>query len=100
MAAENLQLKQRLQSSEAENARLHQEAAEQAAVVQPLQEENTRLHEENQPLREENERLRQFEEAVCKERYGPSWSGKATDIDIIDNLARLSPHAAYNTTQM
>jgi hypothetical protein len=81
MAAEMLQLKQRLQSAEEEIARLHEEAAEQAAVVQPLQ--------------EENQRLQQFEEAVCKERYGPSWSGKATDVDIIDNLTRLSPLAMH-----
>ena len=75
MAAEMLQLKQRLQSAEEEIARLHEEAAEQAAVVQPLQ--------------EEVQRLRPYEEAVCKERYGPCWNGKATDVDIIDNLTRL-----------
>ena len=55
--------------------------AEQAAVAQPLQ--------------EELQRLRQFEETVCKERYGPSWNGKATDVDIIDNLTRLSPLAVH-----
>jgi hypothetical protein len=89
LAARNLQLEQRLQSAEEEIARLHEElteqvaeqAAKQAAVVQPLQ--------------EENQRLRQFEEAVCKERYGPCWNGKATDVDIIDNLTRLSPLAVH-----
>jgi hypothetical protein len=53
------------------------------------------LEEQVATLEEENQRLRQFEEAVQKERYGPSWSGKTTDIDIIDNLTRLSPLAVH-----
>ena len=48
LAAENLQLKQRLQSAEEENARLHEELT----VVQPLQEENQRLHALNGSMKE------------------------------------------------
>jgi hypothetical protein len=87
MAAEMLQLKQRLQSAEEENARLHEElteqAAEQAAVAQPLQEENQRLHALVGSMRQDFR------------RYGPCWNGKTTDIDIIDNLTRLSPLAVH-----
>ena len=48
MAAEMLQLKQRLQLAEEENARLHEELT----VVQPLQEENQRLHALNGSMKE------------------------------------------------
>ena len=64
-AAEILQLQQRLQSAEDENARLQERLQQQEEEIQ---------------------RLRQSEEAFHKQRFGPSWSGKTTDIDIIDNL--------------
>jgi hypothetical protein len=86
MAARIRQLEQRLQSSEEENARLHEELTEQAeqvAEVQPLQEENQRLHALNVSMR------------AGMIRYGTSWIGKTTDIDIIDNLTRLSPLAVH-----
>ena len=86
MAAQILQLKQRLQSSEDENARLQERLQQQEeANNQRLQ-----LQEEEvvQPLQEEVQTLRHFQEAVLKERYGPSWNGKTTDVDIIDNTHR------------
>jgi hypothetical protein len=86
MAARIRQLEQRLQSSEEENARLHEELTEQAeqvAEVQPLQEENQRLHALNVSMR------------AGMIRYGTSWIGKTTDVDIIDNLTRLSPLAVH-----
>ena len=92
MAARILQLEQRLQSAEDEVARLQERLQQQEEQVQRLQ-----LLEEEvvQPLQEEVQRLRPYEEAVCKQRYGPSWNGKTTDIDIIDNLARLGPLAVH-----
>ena len=93
MAAQILQLQQRLQSSEDEIARL------QERLQQQEEENNQRLQlqqdEVLQPLQEENQRLRQFEEAVHKERFGPSWNGKTTDVHIIDNLTRLSLLAVH-----
>ena len=100
-AAQNLQLKQRLQSAEEEIARL---TDEQAAVVTPLQEEIARLHEELteqaavvQPLQEAVQRLHALNGSIRESfrRYGPSWNGKTTDIDIIDNLSRLSNLATH-----
>jgi hypothetical protein len=86
------QLEQRLQSSEDENARLQERLQQQEEEIQRQEEEsNQRL----QLQEEEIQRLRQFEESIQKERYGPSWSGKTTDIDIIDNLTRLSPLAVH-----
>ena len=86
----NDRLEERLQQQEEENnQRLHQQEEESNQRLQLQEEEVVR------PLQEENQRLRQFEEAVQKERYGPSWSGKTTDIDIIDNLTRLSPLAIH-----
>jgi hypothetical protein len=79
MAARNLQLEQRLQSAEEEISRL-----------QPLEEENQRLEEENQRLHALNGSMREG-----MQRYGPTWNGKTTDIDIIDNLTRLSPLAVH-----
>ena len=76
MAAQIVHLKQRLHSSEEENARLHEELTEQAAVVQPLQEENAMLLEEIQPLREDNQRLGQFEEPTSNMAYR-SWAPEA-----------------------
>ena len=48
MASRFLQLEQRLQLAEEENARLHEELT----VVQPLQEENQRLHALNGSMKE------------------------------------------------
>ena len=86
-----------MQSAEEENARLQEELTEQAAVVQPLQEEIARLHEEIQPLSEDNQRLRALNGSMREGmiRYGTSWNGKTTDIDIIDNLSRLSNLATH-----
>ena len=104
MAARNLLLEQRLQSAEDEVARLQerlQQQEEENNQRLQLQEEenNQRLQlqqdEVVQPLQEENQRLRQFEQAFHKERFGPSWNGKTTDVDIIDNLKRLSPLAVH-----
>jgi hypothetical protein len=72
-AARFLQLEQRLQSAEEKNARL---------------EERLQLQKE-----ENNQRLLAIREGVL--RCGPSYNGKTTDIDIIDNLTRLSPLAVH-----
>jgi hypothetical protein len=97
MAARNLLLEQRLQSSEDKNARLE-------ARLQQQEEENQRLQlqeeENNQRLQlqeeENNQILLAMKEGVL--RCGSSYNGKITDIDIIDNLTRLSPLAVhYNT---
>ena len=94
MVARIRQLEQRLQSAEAENARLHEELTDQA-------EEKARLHEENQPLREDNQRLHALVGTIREStrdgmiRYGSRWNGKTTDVDIIDNLTRLSPLAVH-----
>ena len=78
-AARILQLEQRLQSAEEENARL-----------QSFEEENHRLEEEVQQLRALNSSMR---EGMIQ--YGTSYNGKTTDVDIIDNLTRLSPLAVH-----
>jgi hypothetical protein len=94
LAARNLQLEQRLQLAEEEIARLHEELTDQA-------EEKARLHEENQPLREDNQRLHALVGTIREStrdgmiRYGSRWNGKTTDVDIIDNLTRLSPLAVH-----
>jgi hypothetical protein len=93
-AARIRQLEQRLQSAEDENARL------QERLQQQEKENNQRLQlqdEEIQRLQlqeEENtQRLLAMRKGVT--RYGPSFNGKTTDIDIIDNLTRLSPLAVH-----
>ena len=75
-AAQILQLQQRLQSAEDEVARLQER-------LQLQEEENQRLHALNTSIKE------------GFRRYGPSWNGKTTDLDIIDNLTRLSPLAVH-----
>jgi hypothetical protein len=87
MAAQILQFQQRLQSSEDEVARLQERLQ--------LQEEET-----NQRLQLQEEQIQQLHalNGSMKEgfrRYGPSWNGKTTDDDIIDNLTRLSPLAVH-----
>ena len=67
--------RQRLQFSEYKNARLQERQQEE--------ENGQRLHALSGPVRE----------GICQ--YGPSWNGRTTDIDIIDNLARLSPLAVH-----
>jgi len=71
--AQILQLQQRLQSAEDEVARLQE-----------------RLQQQEE---ESNQRLLAMREGMI--RYGPSWNGKTTDLDIIDNLTRLSPLAVH-----
>jgi len=84
VVAENLQLKQRLQLAKEEIARLQER-------LQLQEEEN------NQKLQLQEEENTQglvaMREGVT--RYGPSFNGKATDIDIIDSLTRLSPLAIH-----
>ena len=80
MAAQILQLQQRLQSAEGEVARLQERLHQQ-------EEENQRQEEEN------NQRLLVMREGMI--RYGLPFNGKTTDIDIIDNLTRLSPLAVH-----
>jgi hypothetical protein len=87
MAAQILQFQQRLQSSEDEVARLQERLQ--------LQEEET-----NQRLQLQEEQIQQLHalNGSMKEgfrRYGPSWNGKTTEDDIIDNLTRLSPLAVH-----
>jgi hypothetical protein len=98
MAARNLLLEQRLQSSEDEVARL------QERLQQQEEENNQRLHqqeeENNQRLQlqeDENQRLHALNVSMRQgtRRYGSSFNGKTTDIDIIDNLTRLSPLAVH-----
>jgi hypothetical protein len=98
MAAQILLLKQRLQSSEDENARL------QERLQQQEEENNQRLQlqeeENNQRLQlqeEEVQRLHALNVSMRKgtRQYGSSFNGKTTDIDIIDNLTRLSPLAVH-----
>ena len=91
MAARNLVLEQRLQSSEDEVASLSER-------LQLQEEENQRQEEENnqrfQLQEEENiQRLLAMREGMV--RYGLPFNGKTTDIDIIDNLTRLSPLAVH-----
>jgi hypothetical protein len=93
-AAQILQLQQRLQSAEDEVARLQERLQLQE------EENNQRLQlqeeENNQRLQlqeEENQRLHALNEGM--QRYGLSFNGKTTDIDIIDNLTRLSPLAVH-----
>ena len=69
------QPRQRLHFSEYKNARLQERQQEE--------ENGQRLHALSGPVRE----------GICQ--YGPSWNGRTTDIDIIDNLARLSPLAVH-----
>jgi hypothetical protein len=116
-AARFLQLEQRLQSSEDENARLQERLQQQEAEnnqrlrqqeedsnqrLQQQEEENTQRlqqqeEESNQRLQlqeeESNQRLLAMREGMI--RYGPSFNGKTTDVDIIDNLKRLSPLAVH-----
>jgi hypothetical protein len=67
--------------------------------LQSAEDANARLEERLQQQEEQVQTLQQFQEAVLKERHGPSWNGKTTDVDIIDNLTRLSPLAVhYNAT--
>ena len=73
-AAQILQLQQRLQSAEEENARL-QKQVEMVGKSSSLA--NVRYMYNSFQL------------------YGQSWNGKTTDIDIIDNLTRLSPLAIH-----
>jgi hypothetical protein len=82
-AAQILQLQQRLQSAEDEVARL------QERLLQQEEESNQRL----QLQEEENQRLHALNEGM--QRYGLLFNGKTTDIDIIDNLTRLSPLAVH-----
>jgi hypothetical protein len=94
MAARNLLLEQRLQSSEDENARLQerlqQQEEENNQRLQSVEEENQRLQLQ---VEENNQRLLAMREGMT--RYGPLFNGKTTDIDIIDNLTRLSPLAVH-----
>jgi len=80
-AAQILQLQQRLQSAEDEVARLQER-------LQLQEEENQRLHALNTSIKE------------GFRRYGPSWNGKTTDLDIIDNLTRLSPLAVHHNANV
>jgi uncharacterized FlaG/YvyC family protein len=94
MAARNLLLEQRLQSAEDEVARLEERLQLQE------EENNQRLQlqeeENNQRLQLQEERIQRL--LAVKEgmiRYGLSFKGKTTDVSIIDNLTRLSPHAVH-----
>ena len=93
-AARILQLEQRLQSSENEVARLQER-------LQQQEEENQRQEEENnqrlQQQEEENQRLHALNSSMKEGvlRCGSSFNGKTTDVDIIDNLTRLSPLAVH-----
>ena len=69
------QPQQRLHFSEYKNAGLQERQQEE--------ENGQRLHALSGPVRE----------GICQ--YGPSWNGRTTDIDIIDNLARLRPLAVH-----
>ena len=71
--AQILQLQQRLQSAEDEVARLQE-----------------RLQQQEE---ESNQRLLAMREGMI--RYGPSFNGKTTDVDIIDNLTRLGLQAVH-----
>jgi len=82
--AQILQLQQRLQSAEDEVARL------QESLQQQEEESNQRLQLQEE---ESNQRLLAMREGI--QRYGPSFNGKTTDVDIIDNLKRLSPLAVH-----
>ena len=84
MAAQILQLQQRLQSAEDEVARL------QERLQQQEEESNQRLQQQEE---ESNQRLLAMREGMI--RYGPSFNGKTTDVDIIDNLKRLSLQAVH-----
>jgi hypothetical protein len=79
MAARILQLEQRLQSAEEEVARLH-----------PFEEEVQRLQVQE---KEKNQRLLAMRAGMI--RYGLPFNGKTTDVQIIDNLTRLSPLAVH-----
>ena len=83
-AARILQLEQRLQSAEDENARLEERMQQQE------EENNQRLQQQEEV---NNQRLLVMREGVI--RYGSSFNGKTIDIDIIDNLKRLSPLAVH-----
>jgi hypothetical protein len=95
MAAQILQLQQRLQSSEDEVARLkerlQQQEEENNQRLQQQEEENNQRSQLQED--ETTQRLIAMREGVT--RYGPSFNGKTTDIDIIDNLTRLSPLAVH-----
>jgi hypothetical protein len=100
LVARNLLLEQRLQSSEDEIARLEERLQLQEEQILRLQ---VQEEENNQRLQlqdaENIQRLLAMREGVT--RYGPSFNGKTTDIDIIDNLTRLSPLAVhYNANVM
>jgi hypothetical protein len=109
MAAENLQLKQRLQSSENEIARLkerlqlQEEETHQRLQLQE-EENNQRLQvqeeENNQRLQVQEEENQGLHAVIGTLRYGPLWSGKTTDVNIIDNLTRLSPLAVHYNANM
>jgi hypothetical protein len=79
-AARIRQLEQRLQSSEDKNARLEERLQQQEEEIQRQKEDN-------------NQRLIAMRKGMI--RHGPSWNGKTTDVDIIDNLTRLSPLAMH-----
>jgi hypothetical protein len=82
LVARNLLLEQRLQSSENKVARLEER-------LQLQEEEN------NQRLQVQEEENQRLTAVIGNMRCGPSWNGKTTDIDIIDNLTRLSPLAVH-----
>jgi hypothetical protein len=71
LASRFLQLEQRLKSAEDNNASLENR-------LQLQEEDNQRLH-----------------GIIGGMRYGSSWNGKTADIDIIDDLTRLSPLAMH-----
>jgi hypothetical protein len=98
MAARNLLLEQRLQSSEDEVARLQGRLQLQEEEVQRLHQQEEANNQRWQLQEEENnQRLHALNNSTFEgfRRCGLSFNGKTTDIDIIDNLTRLSPLAMH-----